>query len=111
MKRVPLQVLALAVATSWWAGMARAADDGVDKASLDKSAYNLLNPTPEDAMRELSPDRPDKTESPYTLDAGHFMVEMDFVTYTHDDTDGVRTEAWNVTPVNLKVGLFDNVDL
>ncbi len=54
-------------------------------------------------QENLSPDRPDKTESPYTLDAGHFMVEMDFVTFTHDDTVmGARTETWNVTSVNLK---------
>lgn len=89
------------------ANAARAADE----ASPDKSGYTLLNPTPVEAMRELSPDRPDKTESPYTVDAGHFQLEMDFVTFTHDDTDGVRTETWNVAPVNLKVGLLNNVDL
>ena len=102
---------AVLILHGWLTGLVRAADDVVDKPPPDKSGYNLLNPTPEDAMRELSPNRPDKTESPYTLDAGHFMMEMDFVTYTHDDTDGVRTEAWNVAPVNLKVGLLNNVDL
>ncbi len=62
-------------------------------------------------MRELSPDRPDKTESPYTVDAGHFQLEMDFANYTEDNADGVRTEAWNVAPVNLKVGVLNNVDV
>ena len=50
----------------------------------DKSGYNLFNPTPDQYMREISPDRPDKTESPYTLDAGHFMLEMDFANYTYN---------------------------
>ena len=32
--------------------------------SPDKSGYTLFNPTPEEYMREISPDRPDKTEQP-----------------------------------------------
>jgi hypothetical protein len=110
MKRI-VRIAALIVASCWLPGVVRAADESGDKAPPDKSSYNLLNPTPDEAMRELSPDRPDKTESPYTVDAGHFQLEMDFVTFTHDDADGVRTETWNVAPVNLKVGLLNNVDL
>lgn len=82
-----------------------------DKPVPDKSGYNLFNPTPPGLMRELEPDRPDKTESPYTVDAGHFQLEMDFANYTVDDSDGVRTHAWNVAPINLKVGLLNNMDL
>ncbi len=79
----------------------------------DKSGYHLFNPTPRAQMRELSTDRPDQTESPYTVDAGHFQLEMDFLNYTYDrhSADGVRTEIWNIAPVNLKVGLLNNVDL
>lgn len=77
----------------------------------DKSGYTLFQPTPRQFMRELSTDRPDKTESPYTVDAGHFQLEMDFANFAADDTDGVRTRAWNVAPINLKVGLFNQVDL
>ncbi|MGD1018744.1 MAG: transporter [Verrucomicrobiia bacterium] len=111
MRHARARFAALVLASCWLAGAARASDDASDKTLPDKSGYNLLNPTPDEAMRELSPDRPDKTESPYTLDAGHFMVEMDFATFTHDDTAGVRTETWNVAPANLKVGLLNNVDL
>ena len=81
----------------------------------DKSGHHLFDPTPSALLRELSTDRPDKTESAYTVDAGHFQLEMDLVTYTHDrDTSGggdTRTEAWAVAPVNLKVGLLNDVDL
>ena len=77
----------------------------------DKSGYNLFNPVPENLMRDLSPDRPDATESPYTVDAGHFQLEMDFVNFTYDKTDGTTTKAWQVGDFNFKAGLFNNVDL
>lgn len=77
----------------------------------DKSGYGLFNPVPDALMRELTPDRPDKTESPYTVDAGHYQLEMDFANYTYDKTDGTTTKAWNVAPFNLKVGLRNNLDL
>ncbi len=80
----------------------------------DKSRYTLFNPTPGEFMREMNTDRPDKTESPYTVDSGHFQLEMDLVSHTHDrDTSGggdTRTDAFAVAPVNLKIGLLNNVD-
>lgn len=80
-------------------------------AAPDKSAYTLFNPTPRDQMRELSTDRPDQTESPYTVDAGHWQIEFDFFNYTYDREAGVRTESWNVAPVNVKLGLTNTTDL
>lgn len=66
-------------------------------------------------MRALSTDRPDQTESPYTVDAGHFQVELDFanVTLDRDRSDGrdVRTTDWSVLPLNLKLGVLNNADL
>ena len=80
----------------------------------DKSRYHLFNPTPREFLREMSTDRPDKTESPYTLDAGHFQCEMDVLTYTrdHDTYAGAdtRTSGYSVAPVNLKVGVLNRVD-
>ena len=77
----------------------------------DKSRFNLFDPTPRELMRELSADRPDVTESPYTVDAGHAQLEMSFVDFAYDDEDGVRTRALAVAPLNLKLGLLNNVDL
>lgn len=82
----------------------------------NKALYHLFNPTPGELMREMSTDRPDKTESPYTVDAGHFQVEMDIFNYTYDRYDAdlesdTRSETWNVAPFNLKMGLLNNVDL
>lgn len=81
----------------------------------DKSHFTLLNPTPAALMREMSTDRPDKTESPYTVDAGHFQIEMDLVSHTRDrdrsNGGDTRVEAWAIAPVNLKVGVLNSVDL
>jgi hypothetical protein len=79
--------------------------------SRDKSGYTLFNPAPRDAMREFSSDRPDQTESPFTVDAGHVQFEMDFATFTQDRADGIRTRTWNVAPFNLRVGLLNDLEL
>lgn len=82
--------------------------------SFDRSAYHLFKPVPFDQMRELSTDRPDKTESPYTVDAGHFQVELDAVNYTYDRStqSGVLTSnGASVFVPNLKWGLTTNSDI
>src|ERR1700681_4588156 len=48
----------------------------------DKSNYSLYNPVPDDQMRPFSSDRPGKTHSSLTVDAGHIQVESDFINYT-----------------------------
>jgi hypothetical protein len=81
----------------------------------DKRRYTLFNPTPRDLMREMSVDRPDKTESAYTVDAGHVQLEMDVVSYAYDRerAGGVETQidALAIAPTNVKVGLSNQVDL
>jgi len=85
-----------------------------DETRPDKSIYDFLHPTPSELMREMSTDRPDQTESPYTVDAGHFQVEIDLVSAVFDrDRSGggdMRTRGWGTT-VNLKAGLWNNVDI
>lgn len=57
--------------------------------------------------RELSPDRPDTTESPYTVDRGVFQLELSFFDYLRDEGE----KTWTILPFNLKLGLAQNVDL
>ena len=103
-----------ALLTAWLAPVSfvQAADG--DAPAPDKSHYHLFNPTPRELMREFNTDRPDKTESPYTLDAGHFQLEMDVLNYSFDRYNGLpnntRVESVAMAPVNLKIGLRDNVD-
>jgi len=103
--RVALPVLALGLA----------ADARALEPVKDKSGFNLFRPVPRELMREMSTDRPDQTESAYTVDAGHFQVEMDFVSAVFDrDRSGggdLRTTIWGIAPLNLKLGLLNNVDV
>ena len=81
----------------------------------DKSAYTVFNRTPESQLRELTPDRPDVTESPYTVDAGWWQLEMDLASYTrdHDKSGGndLKVSSLSFANVNLRIGLTSNIDL
>ena len=84
------------------------------KPAVDKSAFNLFNPTPTEYLRAMDRDGPGTTESPYTVDAGHFQVEMTLVDYTYDrepfDAMTKRFEAWEIASMNLKLGLLNQLD-
>lgn len=77
----------------------------------DKAAYTLFNPTPIELRRTYNTDRPSKTDSPYTLDAGVFQIEMDVANWTLNDDAHVRTRTWMVGNTNFKVGLTNWMDL
>lgn len=62
-------------------------------------------------LRELETDRPDATESPVTVDRGHFQLESSFFSFSRDDVGGMRTETWGVAESNIKYGLSDVMDL
>jgi opacity protein-like surface antigen len=78
----------------------------------DKSQYHLFFPVPADKLREMNTDSPDKTEGPYTVDAGHYQVEFDLVTYTYDRNkkDNTRTNAHTVFAPNFRIGLYDALE-
>jgi hypothetical protein len=77
----------------------------------DKSHYTLFNPTPVDLRRPYNTDRPSKTDSPYTVDAGVFQIESDVWNWTLDYEKGVRTRTWIVGNANFKLGLTNWMDL
>ena len=78
---------------------------------VDKSQFHLFRPTPDALMREMATDRPDKTESAYTVDAGHFQVEMDLLAYTYDRSKHEKVDGLAIAASNLKVGVLNNLDL
>src|SRR5688572_9896940 len=78
-----------------WVGLAGAAAQGTAKPR---------------ELRELTTDRPDATESPFTVDPGHMQLEMDVASYTRNRLDGVRTTEWVLAPFNLRYGLTRNVE-
>ncbi|WP_051908319.1 transporter [Candidatus Odyssella acanthamoebae] len=81
--------------------------------SYDKSKHHIFYPTPVKNLRELSTDRPDKTEGPFTVDAGHYQIEFDMATYTYDRNkrDHTRTYGYTIFAPNFRVGLYDNLEV
>lgn len=70
-------------------------------------AFDLFHPVPAEAMREMAADRPDVTESPITVDAGHIQIEASLYDYRANDGD----EAHTFGNINFKLGLTDRSDL
>ncbi len=65
------------------------------------------------SLREMSTDRPDTTESPFTVDAGHFQAELSFVDLSRETLrdGGSIGRAAEVAPTLFKLGVLDNLDL
>jgi hypothetical protein len=84
-----------------------------EERSRAKSGYTLFDPTPREQMRPLSTDRPDATESPYTVDAGHLQLEAEVAAYLRDVAreDGARVTGWAFGVTNFKLGLTNTIDV
>jgi hypothetical protein len=95
MKIIPFVPLVLCLATGC----------GSAAAEPDKSGYNLFNPVPDALLRDLDTDRPDKSNSPHTLDAGHYQLESGLFTYTRTTAAGVRTQNASWADTTLRAGL------
>ncbi len=59
-------------------------------------------------LRPLSTDRPDTTESPYSVDAGHWQMEMGIAAWTRD---GGKISEFTLGELNLKYGLNASSDV
>jgi hypothetical protein len=93
-------------------GAVRAGDK---PAPADKSHYTLFSPTPANLLREFDTARPDHTDSPHTIDAGHLQLETDIFSYTHDrhnsDRSFVRNDNWTFANANFRLGLTNWADI
>jgi hypothetical protein len=103
MRCIPLLILAVAAA----AAAPASAQEMVTDAPVP-TRHTLFDPTPPAELHEFATDRPDTTESPYTVDAGHLQIELSAAEYTLGRD---RSRTLDVLPVNLKLGLLDTVDL
>lgn len=67
----------------------------------------------DDRLRPLTTDRPDLTESPFTVNADHIQVETNLVGFARSrtDPDGVRQESFEFATTNVRVGLTHNSEL
>lgn len=89
------------------AGFAARAQENEPK---NRVSYNLFRPVPKSEMRDFSIDRPDVTESPMTVDAGHFQFEGDLFKMVKANR-GNSYRAFNVLAGLYKMGLTDSWDI
>ena len=75
--------------------------------------YSLFNPVPADKLRELSTDRPGKSHSSITVDAGHFQIESDFLNYTYDPhgSGDITARAYSIGTPIIKLGVTNWMDV
>jgi hypothetical protein len=87
------------------------ADGRADAA--DKSRYWLFDPTPDRLLRDMSTDRPDLTESPFTADAGRIQVETNVFGYARSrpELDGTVTDTYEVAITNVRIGVTSNAEV
>jgi hypothetical protein len=76
-----------------------------------KHKYSLFNPIPRDKMGEMETDRPDVTESAYSVAPGHFQVESDLFRHTRNKKDGVQSIENSYNLANYKLGLTERSDI
>jgi hypothetical protein len=84
--------------------------------ALAGEGHTLFNPTPDDQRRPMTTERPSKTDSPYSIDAGRVQVETDLYAYVENDdcVDGQCTRTRQSTLgrfTNVRIGLTDTTDL
>ncbi len=81
----------------------------------DKWQYTLFDPTPCNEMREMDTDRPNQTNTPHTIDAGHIQIETGFFDYAYyrDQYQGAnaRIEALDLGQFNFRLGILNDLEL
>ena len=67
----------------------------------------------DEGLRDLTTDRPDVTESPFTVDAGHFQLETTLFGHTRTRAAGGEPAAdiYEFGTSNLRIGLADNFEI
>lgn len=78
----------------------------------EKSGYTLFSPTPDRLLRDMTTDRPDTTETPFTIDAGHIQIESNTFAFARSrpDATGAVTDTYELGSANLRIGLTENTE-
>lgn len=109
----------IAIVLAACCGMALA-DDAASTTSAtteppDKWQYWLFNPVPTDDLRGMDTDRPNKTNTPHTIDAGHLQIETGIFDYDYyrDEYQGAdaRMESLDLGQFNFRLGILDGLEL
>jgi hypothetical protein len=94
---------------------AQSSDDNHPKfpSPYDSAHFSWRKPVPHNRLRPLRPDRPGTTESPFTVDAGHFQVETDLGRLINEpgSADDPQRRTWRGAYALVKLGLSRKTDL
>lgn len=79
----------------------------------DSAHFSWRKPVPRNRLRPLRPDRPGTTESPFTVDAGHFQLETDLTRLINapGSEEDPQQRTWHVAYALVKLGLGRKTDL
>jgi Putative MetA-pathway of phenol degradation len=86
--------------------------DSPSDAATPVSGHSLFDPVPSDQLRSMATDRPNVTNTPQTVDAGHLQVEEGFFDYARSRTNAIappRTLVFGHT--NFRLGVLDSLEL
>lgn len=81
---------------------------GFGSRAQNTKSYSLFKPVPKENLREMETDRPDVTESPQTIDAGHFQYETDLFRLERQRYDDVKNDTYFINKANLKLGITNS---
>jgi hypothetical protein len=97
------------------AARAQTTDDNHPKfpSPYDSAHFSWRKPVPANRLRPLRPDRPGTTESPFTVDAGHFQLETDLTRLINEpgSAEDPQQRTWHVAYALVKLGLSRKTDL
>jgi hypothetical protein len=114
MKKTTLNDAAFALAVFLCCDRASLAADPTTQ-PIDKSQYTLFNPVPVDLLRDMDTDRPDKTNTPHTIDAGWVQLETGFFDYVYYRNRyqgaNARTDSLDLAQLNFRLGVLENLEL
>lgn len=86
--------------------------DATDALADDKRDYSLINPTPDRLLRDMTTDRPDITEVPFTVDAGRVQIESTVYGFARSrpDAEGSTAQGYELLGSNVRIGLTHNAE-
>jgi hypothetical protein len=78
----------------------------------DKRSFSLINPTPDRLLRDMTTDRPDITEVPFTVDAGRVQIESTVYGFARSrpDAEGSTAQGYELLGSNVRIGLTHDAE-
>lgn len=73
--------------------------------------HSLFDPVPADQLRDMDTDRPNLSNTPHTVDAGHLQIEAGLIDYQRDKDGSDLDKSWTWGEVNLRLGVLDRLEL